>query len=194
MDIVVVAGCTVETGIVAGCTVGMDIVAAADCMVGTDIVIEMDTVDRVMTAVDIVAEDWCTDQTRLERTKVGCIGLYLLMYCHSHHRTEHSLRFVCHNFRSILPHFVQVQEHVYHGHTEYRMWFVLEFVLGMRDKYSLQEGLPEILVRHHNVYKRPRLLLHLHDSVGRLPDADRLPPGCHRCVQRFRNQDKIFSR
>lgn len=187
MDTVVVVGYMVGLDTAAGYTVVLSIV--------TGYTVGMDTVDRALTVVDIVVEDWGTDLTLLERMKVGRIDLlYLLMYCHSHRKTGHSLHFVYHNFRSTLLHFVELQEHAHHDRIEYKMWYLLEFEHDMQDKQSLRGRLPELSLRHHNACKSLRLVLLLRDNLGRQSDSDRLPSACHRPVQQFHNQDKIFSR
>jgi hypothetical protein len=86
--------------------------------------VEMDIVGRVLTVVDIVVEDWCTDLILLEHTKVGCIGLCLLMCGHNHHKTGHALHCVCRNLRSTLLLFVGLQGRAHHGHTGYKKWYL----------------------------------------------------------------------
>jgi hypothetical protein len=105
---------------------GMDTVPGVDHMVEMDIVleaahmVEMDIVDRVLMVVDIVAEDWRTDLILLEHTKFGRIDLCLLMCCHNHHKTGHSLHFVFRNLCNALLQFVELQEHAHHDHTGYK--------------------------------------------------------------------------
>ena len=77
-------------------------------------------VDRVLTVVDIVVEDYYTDLILLAYTQAGRMDPCLLMYCHSRHKTAHALHSVFRNSRTALPQFVELPAHAHHDHTGYK--------------------------------------------------------------------------
>jgi hypothetical protein len=133
--VVVVHKAEPDIAVVAARKAGLDIAIGADYMVGLDIEtahietgieaeagykVEMDIVDKAPTVVDMVFESYCTGLTLLEYTKVGRMDPCLLMYCHSHHKTGRLLRFVCRNFRTVLPPSVGQHARAHRARTAYK--------------------------------------------------------------------------
>src|SRR5437763_471424 len=115
------------------------------------------------------------------------MDLCLLMCCHTLHKTGHSLHFVFHNFRTVLPQLVELHEHAHRDRTGYKTSCLLAPGRDMQDKQSWREMVSawldlvvsEISTRYHNAYKKSHPVLLLHDNWGRQPGSDYLPPGRH---------------